>query len=148
MVFSSHPQAKDLWLARASILVQVMGCLIIGLADTPAVLIPGVALQALGTGFHPLVRGIVTNLLVARSRGDDGDHNGSSAASEGNQVVGLLYSVIAFIETTGTMVANPLLAAAFRVGLEWGGSWVGLPFLLAAVLFAGALVIVGFVDAR
>lgn len=119
------PPAKDLWLARVSMALQVAGTLTIGLADEPALLIPGVALQALGVGFNLVVRGIMTNLL--------------------GHEVGLLYSVIAFIETAGTMIANPLLAVAFRIGLGWGRSWTGLAFMVAAILFTGALIIVGMI---
>lgn len=142
-IFASHPQAKDLWLARASILVLLLGSLVIGVADSPSVLIAAVALQALGTGFNPLVRCIITNILAgSHSRdGDDGDGSGGDQT-----IIGLLYSVIAFIETAGTMVANPLLAVAFRAGLGWGREWIGLPFIVAAGLFGGALVIVGSVD--
>ncbi|KAK4207235.1 major facilitator superfamily domain-containing protein [Rhypophila decipiens] len=135
-------QVKDLWLARSSILVQVLGALIIGFAASPGVLIPGVVLQALGSGFNPLVRGIITNLLEGtKNNGDDNDGSGRV------EILGLLYSVIAFIETAGSMVAAPLLAVAFRTGLELGRSWMGLPFMVAAGLFGCALVIVGCVKA-
>ncbi|KAM7183034.1 Major facilitator superfamily domain containing protein [Rhypophila sp. PSN 637] len=138
----TEAQVKDLWLARSSILVQVLGALIIGFAPSPRVLIPGVVLQALGSGFNPLVRGIITNLLEGpNNNGDDNDGDGHV------EVLGLLDSVIAFIETAGSMAAAPLLAVAFRTGLELGRSWMGLPFMVAAGLFGCALVIVGCVKA-
>ncbi|KAM7198756.1 Major facilitator superfamily domain containing protein [Naviculisporaceae sp. PSN 640] len=145
-ILASHPRTKDLWLARASIVILLIGSLIIGLASSPQTLISGVALQALGTGFNPLVRGMITNLLTGSPSTGGAVNQDGTGGDHGQRIIGLLNSVIAFLETAGTMVANPLLGVAFRAGLGWGGQWIGLPFLLAAGLFAGALTIVGLVD--
>ncbi|KAK3939792.1 efflux pump ustT [Diplogelasinospora grovesii] len=120
------PRSKDLWLARASILLQVVGAFVTGLAHTPPLLILGIVISALGFGYNLLVRGLMTSLL---------SHD-----------IALLFSLIGFLETAGTVIATPLLTFAFRVGLDWGDSWLGLPFITAGVLFIGATAIVGSVS--
>lgn len=59
--------------------------------------------------------------------------------------IALLNSTIAWVETAGAMIATPLLAGSFRLGLSWSGIWTGLPFFLAGCLFLSATVIVLFV---
>lgn len=39
----------------------------------------------------------------------------------------------------GLVIGSPMLAKTLQWGLQLGGIWVGLPFLLAAVLFTLAL---------
>jgi hypothetical protein len=56
--------------------------------------------------------------------------------------MGTLYNTIAVTETIGTIIAGPLLSMSFRRGLEMGGLWIGLPFIIAGVLFSAAAIIV------
>jgi len=52
----------------------------------------------------------------------------------------MLYTVIGICETAGALVAGPLLAMSFRAGLDWGGDWLGLPYIAAGSLFAVAAI--------
>lgn len=50
--------------------------------------------------------------------------------------IGRLYALISVMEGVGSLVAGPGMAWIFRLGISWGHRWLGLPFGLAAVLFA------------
>ncbi|OAA57955.1 Protein kinase-like domain protein [Niveomyces insectorum RCEF 264] len=52
-----------------------------------------------------------------------------------------LFNAAGILESVGTVIAGPLLAAAFRTGLRLDGLWTGLPFFVAAALFGTALVV-------
>ena len=54
----------------------------------------------------------------------------------------LVYLAVAFMRGTGQLIAGPLLAAFFTLGLRWGGAWLGLPFVFAGFLqiLAGVIV--------
>ncbi|KAM3506931.1 hypothetical protein MY11210_007362 [Beauveria gryllotalpidicola] len=46
---------------------------------------------------------------------------------------------------TGAILAGPVMASAFRVGLQWGQPWYGLPFLAAGLLQLFTLLILIYV---
>lgn len=80
-------------------------------------------------GFPPIIRSLVTFLVES--------HHASQTSD-----VGRLYAVIAAMEGVGSLVAGPGMAWAFRVGISWGRAWLGLPFAVAAFLFASVSVLV------
>lgn len=115
--------SKDLWLARWSGIVYIIGSLIIACAVNGTVFSVGLAWYALGSGMLAMLRALV-NAVVE-------EHH-----------VGILNSLIGFTEVLGMTFAGPALAESLRVGLERGGAWVGLPFFLSAVLFTISTVVV------
>lgn len=46
----------------------------------------------------------------------------------------MVYLSVAFMRCIGQLSAGPILAAVFTVGLNWGGAWLGLPFVFAGFL--------------
>ncbi|KAL5614413.1 hypothetical protein BROUX41_004518 [Berkeleyomyces rouxiae] len=116
------PRTKDLILARVSMVFKIIGICVVARASQSVFLFGGVALSAFGFGYSIFVRGLMTSMVP---------HNNA-----------VLYSVIGFLESIGIVLASPVMGALYRLGLKMGGSWVGLPFLLAAGLYVGALVIV------
>jgi MFS family permease len=117
---------KDLFLARISILFLVLGSFIIGLAFNASLMILGLIITTLGTAYTLLVRSLLTSLVEKHH-------------------VATLYNTMAVLETSGSIVAGPIMAGTFRWGLEIGGGWVGMPFLCAGVMFAGAAVVIWIV---
>ncbi|EGZ76552.1 hypothetical protein NEUTE2DRAFT_53414 [Neurospora tetrasperma FGSC 2509] len=113
------PLQKDLHLARASSLLLTLGCLLIALATTRLGFTSGMILFALGSGLGSTLRSLL-NALV------DEEH------------MGLLNSVVGWLEMVGIMVAGPVLAEGMSEGLRRGGRWVGLPFWMAGGLLTGA----------
>ncbi|KAH6854815.1 major facilitator superfamily domain-containing protein [Chaetomium sp. MPI-CAGE-AT-0009] len=108
--------AKDLWLARWSGVMTLLGSLTIAAAVNGAIFSVGLVWFALGSGMPSLIRSLL-NALVE-------EHH-----------VGTVNSLIGFMEMVGSTIAGPLLAKSLSVGLDLGGAWVGLPFLVAGLLF-------------
>lgn len=48
--------------------------------------------------------------------------------------VSRLFGVVAIIETVGTLVTSPLISKAFSWGMDLGGMWSGMVFMLAGVM--------------
>lgn len=110
-------QAKDFWLARGSVVLLMFGAFIIGLAATPVLMIIGVGVLALGSGYTILIRSLLASVVEKHQ-------------------IGTLYTIIGVLETVGILIAGPLLAFSYRVGLAWEGAWIGLPYIVAGGLFA------------
>jgi hypothetical protein len=119
------PVRKDLWLARAGVVALVIGIFGIGVAGTSVVLVMGLVVFSLGYGFGPAVRGLLVTLVE-------------------NRRTGMLFTTMSLLESVGLLVSGPLLAETFKVGMAWGGVWIGLPFMTAGcgMVCAAAIVIV------
>ncbi|KAK7931277.1 adenylate cyclase [Apiospora marii] len=122
---SHSVQRSNLLLAWASAMLLAAGAFVIGLAETSLAMACGLAVFALGAGYNSLVRSLLASLVEQRH-------------------AGMLYTAVSIFETAGVLVAGPLLAFCFRTGLDWGGPWIGLPYLAAGCLFAVAAAAVGF----
>ncbi|KAK0730321.1 major facilitator superfamily domain-containing protein [Lasiosphaeris hirsuta] len=114
--------AKDISLARLSGLVQIVGCLLIAVAANGYVLAAGLIWLSLGSGMSSLVRSLM-NALVE-------EHH-----------VGTVNTMVSFMETAGAMIAGPLLAKSWSIGMHLGGFWIGLPFFTAGLFFTTATAI-------
>lgn len=108
---------KDLLVSRASVGLSALGSLAISAAPAAALAAMGIAIFALGSGFGPAARSLVTTFC----------HQDEA---------GLLYSALAIMQSVGGLVAGPLLALTFRWGLSLGNEWTGIPFAAVAGLFA------------
>lgn len=103
------PPAKDLWLARWSGVLLILADLTITFSCTPALYALGLVLLAGGCGLPPLIR----SLLNAQVE----PHH-----------VGVLNTLLGFLDTLGVMIAAPIFSNALRKGIDLGGGWIGLPF--------------------
>jgi hypothetical protein len=115
--------SKDLWLARVSGVLGVVGCLVIAVAGNGYMLCFGLVWLSLGAGMSQLTRSLLNSLIE--------EHH-----------VGIVNSLITVMEQAGIMLAGPLLGKSLGVGMDLGGPWIGLPFLEAAVFMAIATTIV------
>lgn len=113
--FHIPPSKKDLYLARASILILTLGSILIAASPTLPLAIFGMAVFTLGTGYIALTRSLITTLV-------DKQH------------IGQLYAAVAVIETIGKLMAGPVFAQLYIVGLRMKGGWVGLPFFGLGVI--------------
>lgn len=110
---------KDLLISRVSLALFTVGSLVISAAPVVVLAAVGIATFALGSGFGPAARSLVTTFC----------HQDEA---------GLLYSALAIMQSVGVLVAGPLLASTFRWGLSLGNEWTGIPFAAVAGLFACA----------
>lgn len=108
--------AKDLWLARLSGIIAVIGCVIIAAAANGYLFSVGLVWFALGSAMTPLIRSLLNNMVE--------EHH-----------IGTVNTLVGFMETAGLTIAGPLLAKSLGVGLNLGGPWIGLPFFTAGSFF-------------
>jgi hypothetical protein len=117
----------DLYIARGSIILTTVSFFIIGIAAYPALLILGLLVFNLGTGYNASMRSVAIHVIGGQSSPD----------------IGRLMSTIAIVESIGVMIAGPLLSQLFQWGMDLGSAWLGLPFL-ASVLVLIMMTVVTF----
>ncbi|KAK2600216.1 hypothetical protein QQS21_005012 [Conoideocrella luteorostrata] len=114
---------RDLLLSRYCILITVVSTFGIGTTSSATVLYALLVPFSLIEGYSAAIKTLLTQLT------NDGE-------------TAILFSTIAVLENIGLLLAGPGFAAAFRLGLQWGEGWSGLPLLLAALVFSVATIIV------
>ncbi|KAK3187282.1 hypothetical protein K4F52_003913 [Lecanicillium sp. MT-2017a] len=112
--------SKDIWLTRFGLLSLIIGSFATGLAPTRALFILAVLIYRMSGSYTPSVISLIAS--VAGIRGADDEH------------ASMVYLSVAFMRCIGQLSAGPILAAVFTVGLNWGGAWLGLPFVFAGFL--------------
>ncbi|ETI26140.1 hypothetical protein G647_02917 [Cladophialophora carrionii CBS 160.54] len=113
---------KNVVLSRAALLVMSAAYALIGLAPTVLLTFVGLLIETLSTGFPATLRAIATALVGDADRGR-------------------VFSVLGIAETLSIMMAYPVTAALFNIGIEKGGGpWLGLPYDVISIAAA-----VGFV---
>jgi MFS family permease len=110
----------DLWIARGSIVLTTIAFFVMGVAAHPSLLIIGLLLYNMGTGYNAAMRSVSIHVVGGQSSPD----------------IGKLMSTIAMAESIGAMVAGPLLNELLQLGIGFGGAWLGLPFLSSVIVFA------------
>ncbi|KAK2760335.1 hypothetical protein FQN54_002403 [Arachnomyces sp. PD_36] len=113
---SMKADAKDLRLAGISVLFLIIGTFGIAQASSVRVLIPSLVLQTFGSGFVFLVRSLITTLVE-------------------KEETARLFTAIEILQTGGNVLASLTITRVFQRGLEIGGSWIGLAWTTASVLF-------------
>ncbi|RAL03342.1 putative MFS transporter [Aspergillus ibericus CBS 121593] len=115
--FETRPKEKDLYLSRFSIIVMTIGFAALGFAPTIGLSMLGIAVYTVGSGFSTFARSLTSSLMEPT-------------------MMGALYSTLAIMETTGSLLAGPSMSWAFRWGMDLGGVWLGMPYLISAGLCA------------
>ncbi|KAL6705719.1 hypothetical protein ACN47E_006508 [Coniothyrium glycines] len=111
----------DIWIARISIILTAIAAFVMGIAAHPALLIIGLLIFNLGTGYNAAMRSVAIHAVGGQASPD----------------IAKLMSTIAIAESIGAMVAGPLLSELFQWGMDLGGFWLGLPFFGSAAFFSG-----------
>lgn len=120
---------KDKRIAQGNALFLVLGAATFSLASSPALMVTGQALTSLGDAFAIPLRSLVTGMVEQEHRGT-------------------LYMVIQVWVEGALFAGGPLMASAFKWGMQLGSLWIGLPFLIATGFFALALAAVSSVNRR
>ncbi|KFG83653.1 hypothetical protein MANI_015986 [Metarhizium anisopliae] len=120
---SLSPVHKDVWMARASAMFLLLGAFCLGLAPTLETFLSSLVIFTVGIGYNLILRS-----LIASYAKDD--------------KTGLMFTAISVSEGLGGLIAGPIMAMLFRVGLNLGRAWIGLPFLFAGLLFSTSTLIV------
>jgi len=118
--FSLSVLQKNVVMTRASLFVLALAYTVIGQAPNTAIMLIGMLIETLSTGLPSTMRALAAALVSTEDKGR-------------------VFSVLAVAETFSTMIAYPVTAALFNIGLEnGGGAWLGLPYDFVAVAAAGA----------
>lgn len=118
---------KDRLMCQGSGCIAVLGFGLMFISASPSAYIAGLVLVSLGSAFVINARSLVTCLVASHQ-------------------VGTLYSATATVQSAGAIVAGPLFAQLFHWGLSLGWAWIGLPFLLAGLLYVLATLAVSVVS--
>ncbi|PWY76005.1 MFS general substrate transporter [Aspergillus sclerotioniger CBS 115572] len=121
--FETRPKEKDLYLSRFSITIMTIGFAALGLAPTVGLSMLGIAIYTVGSGFSTFSRSLISSLMDPT-------------------MMGVLYSTLAIMETIGSLLAGPSMAWAFRLGMNLGGVWLGMPYLISAALCASMTAVI------
>ena len=124
----ARPAQADKYTTIISGICLVAGSLSIFLAAAPPAVIIGQIFFAVGFGFTVTARSLLTALVDPR-------------------YLGVAFTSVTSVTYTGLIVGGPLLAGAFQWGLHLGDFWVGMPFLVTAILFSMATVAISLVRA-
>lgn len=123
------PLIKDKWIVVGSAAMLTLGSGCITIATTSALFITSLVIFQLGCGFEFAFRGLTTELV-------DESH------------VAMLFTAQSVFMTLSEVAAGPVLAGLYRKGLDLGGFWLSMPFLVSTFLFATTTVITFVVRVR
>lgn len=117
------PILKDTLIARGTGCLGILGALMIALSPDPYTLSAGLVVFGFAGGMAVAVRSLLNALVEPRH-------------------AGMLNAVLGLLEQVGLMAAGPLFSKALKTGIQLGGAWVGLPFLVACAYMVVATAIV------
>ncbi|GAW18396.1 hypothetical protein ANO14919_078710 [Xylariales sp. No.14919] len=124
-----HEMAKDKRLAQLSSSFLIVGSGLIYIAKSLPAMITGQIFSSLGYFFQIALRSFVTGMV------------------DPNQL-GALFTIVAVFTYIGSLVGAPFFAWAFKLGMQLGGLWVGMPFFIAGTSFGVALLVVSAIRAK
>lgn len=123
--FGRGPLARDLFLARASIVFATVGTLLVSLAPVPHLFIPALIIYSCGVGFPVLVRALLNAVVEPHT-------------------VATLNTTISTVEALMGLLSAPAMGWLLSKGMDLGGMWMGMPYMVAAGLAAAVLVVAFF----
>ncbi|KAI1616428.1 major facilitator superfamily domain-containing protein [Exophiala viscosa] len=113
---------RNVVLTRTSVAILALAYLAIGFAPNIPIMVIGLFVETLATGLPSAMRALAAALVAHEDKGR-------------------VYSVLAVAEALSAIIAYPVTAQLFNIGLaKGGGAWLGLPYdviaLGGAVVFA------------
>ncbi|KAJ3487537.1 hypothetical protein NLG97_g6395 [Lecanicillium saksenae] len=117
------PVIKDWWIVRMSAVINITGTLAMGLAPTIKLFIGAMIFNECGGGLQAALRSVVTELVDQAN-------------------IALVMTVLSISLTVSEMVAGPLMAETFKLGIRLGGVWVGSCYIVsAAIMSVGTIIL-------
>lgn len=108
---------KNLYLARGSVFCLTLGTLGVSLSPNIPTFILSMTVQASGAGFIFLIRALLT-VLVKREE------------------TARVFTLMELLQSVGNVIASLSITKVFQIGLELGGVWVGLAWMMTSTAFA------------
>ncbi|KAK2601809.1 hypothetical protein QQS21_004592 [Conoideocrella luteorostrata] len=118
------PVGRDLLLSRISVLFVIGGSLLTAFAPVPWLFITSLIITNLGTGFSTLCRALLNAIVEPHT-------------------VATLNTTVSMMEAIMGLISSPILGWLLSEGIDLGGPWMGLPFLVCGglALLAGMLIV-------
>ena len=116
--YTSSVRANFL-IVKGSAWLLALGTALMAFAQHPGAFTVGITCFALGWGYYAALRSLAMSLVHPSQ-------------------TGAVNSAIALAQSVGATASGPVLAFAFRRGISLGGIWMGLPYMVASLLFLGA----------
>jgi hypothetical protein len=114
---------REISVAKMSMVCGIIGSLILCFASTRILFFVAYIVLSGNVGFLDAIRGY----FRAKIRTED---------------LGKLYSMVMLVSTLAKCLSAPVWSAIYASGYEWGGLWVGLPFLVASGVMGLILLLV------
>ncbi|KAK1774004.1 major facilitator superfamily domain-containing protein [Copromyces sp. CBS 386.78] len=116
---------KDLILSRISFSFVTACFGVLVWAPSLRYVFVSLTLYTLGSGFYPFARSLLASLVEP-------------------DMIGILFTTLAMMDTAGSLMAGPVVAWSFGWSLGLEGLWRGLPYMVSCVLCAVATVFLIF----
>jgi hypothetical protein len=114
---------QDARIARICLIILLIAYFMAGLADNLVVFITAIVMSAVNFCLNPALRSLLLTMA----------HNAGA---------GTVLSAVEALNAMSAVVAGPLMAEGFRLGISWGGKWIGLHWFLAMlILLPGAVIV-------
>ncbi|KPA38350.1 mfs transporter [Fusarium langsethiae] len=115
---------QDARIARTCLIILLIAYFMAGLADSLVVFITAIVMSAVNFCLNPALRSLLLTMA----------HNAGA---------GTVLSAVEALNAMSAVVAGPLMAEGFRLGISWGGKWIGLHWFLAMlILLPGAVIVI------
>ncbi|KAF2277336.1 putative MFS transporter [Westerdykella ornata] len=113
---------KDRRMAKLTIFLIAISFIFLALAPQVWLILIGLIIYAVGSGFNTFTRSLVSSLVDPA-------------------MIGTLYSTLSVADTTGSLLAGPLVATTYKLGMQLGGIFHGMPYMLSFGLCAIAALV-------
>lgn len=117
---------RDLFLARASIVVFIAGSLLTALAGVPWLFLIAMVITNIGVGVTSLCRALLNAVVEPHT-------------------VATLNTTMSTMETLVGFLGAPVMGWLLSRGMELGGVWMGLPYLATTLLGIAVMAALAFV---
>lgn len=122
--------AKDLCIARLSAASGTAGYLVVSLASSTVALVFGSLFMSFSVPFISSIMSVAATFAPTQTQ------------------VATLYSAMSVSQTIGSVVAGPIFASLYGIGLQLGTQWLGLPYMASSIIFFLTLVLILCIRAR
>ncbi|EED22323.1 MFS multidrug transporter, putative [Talaromyces stipitatus ATCC 10500] len=116
------PVTKDLYIARFSAASGVLGYLMVSIASSAPILLMGTLFMSFSIPFVYSVISVATSFVPSQNQ------------------IATLYAAMSVSISIGGVVASPMFAGLYAVGMQLGVEWSGLPFAVGSGLLLLTLV--------
>lgn len=124
------PITKDLTIARLAAISGVLGYFLLFIASTTFSLLAGTLFISFAVPFVWSVVSVATSFVPSQNQ------------------VATLYSAMSVSKSVGGVVAGPIFASLYGIGMQLGLKWSGLPFAVGSIIFFLTLIPVVCIKAQ